>query len=134
MRRRNKMKIYDELNIISKRLDKIMKPTKEPKNALGDTAADKQRMAMKWITRPKTKPWDDPKFFQKKLPTKEKEKFKYTSWANDRTTPEPVGSGISKTLGVPDKAAKKATDKNATKKGKPMDILKYVNTIRKLYD
>jgi len=108
------VKVYEELKAMSDRLDKI-KSVAEPRNALGDTAADKQRMAMKWITRPKTKPWDDPKFFQKKLPTKEKEKFKYTSWANDRTTPQPVGSGISKT---PKKA---------------MNIIKYIDTVNKLY-
>ena len=109
------MKIEDELKIISERLDKIMKPTSEPKDKFGNTKAQKDKMVEDWLTRPKTKPWDDPKFFQKKLPTKEKEKFKYTSWANDRTTPQPVGSGISKT---PKKA---------------MNIIKYIDTVNKLY-
>jgi len=113
------MKIEDELKIIQARLDKIMAPTPEPKDKFGNTKAQKDKMINDWITRPSTKPYRAA--LAKK--DREQEKFKYTSWANDRTTPEAVGSGISKVLKVPDKAPK----------AKPMNILKYIDTVKKLY-
>ena len=111
------MKIEDELKIISERLDKIMKPTPaaaaaaEPKNKFGDTPAQKDKMIMDYLTRPSTKPYRAA--LAKK--DREQEKFKYTSWANDRTTPKATGSGISKA------------------KAKPMEITKYIDTVNKLY-
>ena len=90
-----KRNIEDELRSIDQRLDKIAAEQTEPKNQFGDTAADKERMATAWLTRPKTKPWDDPKFFQKKLPTKENEKFKYQSW-NGETEPMEITKYIDK--------------------------------------
>ena len=51
------MKIEDELKIIQARLDKIMAPTPEPKDKFGNTKAQKEKLAMDWITRPSTKPY-----------------------------------------------------------------------------
>jgi len=106
------MKIEDELKIISERLDKILKPTSEPKDKFGNTKAQKDKMINDWLTRPSTKPYRAA--LAKK--DREQEKFKYTSWDNDKTTPEPVGSGISK-----------------APKEKPMNIIKYIDTVNKLY-
>ena len=89
------MKIEDELKLMSDRLDKINLQKKETRNEHGDTPAQKEQMIHKWLTRPKTKPWDDPKFFQKKLPTKENEKFKYQSW-NGKTEPMEITKYIDK--------------------------------------
>ena len=101
------MKIEDELKIIQARLDKIMAPTPEPKDKFGNTKAQKDKLAMDWITRPSTKP------YRAALAKKDREKFKYTSWDNDKTKPEPVGSGISK--------------------AKPMNLMTYLDKIEQNY-
>ena len=103
------MKIEDELKIIQARLDKIMAPTPEPKDKFGNTKAQKDKMINDWLTRPSTKPYRAA--LAKK--DREQEKFKYTSWANDRTTPEAVGSGISK--------------------AKPMKLMTYLDKIEQNY-
>jgi len=77
------MKIEDELKIIQARLDKIMAPTPEPKNSLGHTAAQKEKLAMDWITRPSTKP------IRKAMAhnINAKKDWKYESW-NGKTKPD----------------------------------------------
>ena len=77
------MKIEDELRIMSARLDKIMAPTKEPKNKFGDTPAQKEKMIEDWLTRPSTKP------YRAALAKKDREqqKWKYESW-NGKTKPD----------------------------------------------